>query len=273
MGAAITSCIAQGTVTREELWVTSKLWNTYHAKEHVEIACRRTLKDLNLEYLDLYLIHFPIALKFVPFEHRYPPEWEHEPGKEAMVLANVPYQETWEAMENLVAKGLVRSIGVSNLCCARMMDLFTYAKIPPSVNQVELHPYLQQQALIDYCKSVGVVMTGFSPLGSSSYQEIGMDQGQGVGVLQHKDIISLASKYGKSPAQVVLRWNIQRGCSVVPKSTNAGRLAENIDVFDFELTTSDMNQMSAMDRHLRYNDPGEFCKGMGFPLTGVPIYN
>ena len=120
------------------MFITSKLWNTYHAPEHVEAACRKSLKDLGLEYLDLYLIHFPISQKFVPFDVRYPPKWAYDPDAEKpkMELVSIPISNTWEAMETLVKKGLVRDIGLSNWNCQGLRDIFSYAKINPSVLQV-----------------------------------------------------------------------------------------------------------------------------------------
>ena len=142
------------------------------------------------------------------------------------------------------------------------------------MNQVESHPYLQQQALVRFCERNGIAVTAFSPLGSSSYIELNMDNGHGIGVLKEPKVTSIAKKYGKTAAQVVLRWNVQRGCTIVPKSTNAGRLAENIGLFDFELDDADMQTMASLDRGLRYNDPGEFAKGFGreWAENGYPIY-
>jgi diketogulonate reductase-like aldo/keto reductase len=248
VGAAIASSLNAGVCTRDELWVTSKLWNTYHAKEHVEAACRKTLADLGLDYLDLYLVHFPISLKFVPFEKRYPPEWIYDPdaADPQMIIADVPISETWAAMENLKSKGLVRNIGVSNFTCQSLMDLLKYCKIAPAVNQVESHPYLTQPKLMQFCKSAGIVVTAFSPLGSSSYIELGM--AKDVGVLNETAVASIGKKHNKTPAQVVLRWNVQRGCSIVPKSVKAARLAENISIFDFELDESEMATMTSLNR-------------------------
>jgi len=134
-GQGIKKAIDEGVVKREDLWITSKLWNTYHRKEHVLDVCKRSLKDLGLEYLDLYLIHFPISLKFVPFETRYPPEWVHDPSSAdpRMEEDMVSFQETWQAMEQLVKDGLVKNIGVCNTGVALLRDVFTYAEIKPSV--------------------------------------------------------------------------------------------------------------------------------------------
>lgn len=164
----------QPTVKRSDLFVTSKLWNTYHRPEHVEAACRKTLADLGLDYLDLYLIHFPIPLKFVPFETRYPPEWTHDPsGENVMVPDPVSISETWSAMESLVEKGLVKDIGVANFNAALILELLKKSKIKPAVNQIELHPHLSQDRLVEFCKAKGIAVTGFSPLGSGSYIELG----------------------------------------------------------------------------------------------------
>ncbi len=168
VGEGIAAAIEAGIVKREELWVTSKLWNTYHRSEHVEPAIRRTLADLRLDYVDLYLIHFPIATRYVPFETRYPPEWIYDPTAETprMELDSVPISETWAAMEGLVAAGLAANIGVCNFNTAGLRDLLAHAKLPPAVLQVELHPYNQQPQLVRYCQQEGIALTGFSPLGA-----------------------------------------------------------------------------------------------------------
>ena len=155
VGLGIRNVINSGVVTRKDLFVTSKLWNTYHEPQHVEAACRKSLNDLGLEYLDLYLIHFPISLKFVPFEKRYPPEWLYDPESEdkRMEFEDVPVQDTWRAMEALVEKGLVRNIGVSNWNCQGLRDLFSYAKIKPTVLQVGSAKDRQKHMLISLCRS------------------------------------------------------------------------------------------------------------------------
>lgn len=157
MGAGIKKAIDAGICKREDLFITSKLWNTYHRKENVEAACKKSLSDLGLDYLDLYLIHFPISLKYVPIEQRYPPEWMSDAG--VMEIDPVPYRETYEAMQELQKKGLTKAIGVSNLCCHGLQDVLSYATIKPAVNQVELHPYLRQESLVNFNQANGVVVT------------------------------------------------------------------------------------------------------------------
>mmetsp|Transcript_1061 Transcript_1061/g.1757 ORF Transcript_1061/g.1757 Transcript_1061/m.1757 type:complete len:320 (-) Transcript_1061:263-1222(-) len=273
VGRGIKQAIDDGIVKREELWITSKLWNTYHKAEHVELACRKSMEDLQLDYLDLYLIHFPIAMKYVPIETRYPPEWIYDPAApdpKIVLEPNAPMHLTWAAMEGLVSSGLTKRIGVCNFNVQLLMDLFSYATVPPYTNQVELHPYLTQQALVDYCQSKGLKMTAFSPLGSPSYVELNMDQGLGKGLLDHPDILAVASAHNKTSAQVLLRWNVQRDICVIPKASQMAHLAENCAIFDFELTSEEMERISALNKNARFNDPGEFCKGMG---GAIPIYS
>jgi D-xylose reductase len=270
VGAGIARAVREGLVTREELWITSKLWNTYHAPEHVEAACRKSLDDLGLEYLDLYLIHFPISLKFVPFETRYPPEWVHDPAalKPCMEFAQVPMHRTWAAMEELVLKGLVRNIGACNFNTQTMRDILSYARIPPAVLQVEIHPYNGQELLVRFCKEEGIVVTAFSPLGSSSYVELNMATGNDSCMLEPV-VKDMAQTKGKTPAQILLRWGLERGMAIIPKSTKVARLKENIGLLDFTLSAEDMQQLATLERGRRFNDPGAFTLGMN---TFCPIY-
>ena len=207
----------------------------------------------------------------MPFDERYPPEWLHDPKgpRPRMEPAAVPLAETWGAMEELVAAGLVRNIGVCNYGVGLMRDLLSYAKVKPAVLQVELHPYLTQEKLLRFCRESGVAVTGFSPLGALSYLSIGM-AGAGESVLEQPVVQAAARRLGRTPAQVVLRWGVQRGTAVVPKTVRADRLAENLAVFDFELTAEEMAGIAALDRNRRFNDPGVFCeKAFG---TFFPIY-
>lgn len=261
VGRGIRQALEAGLCRREELWVTSKLWNTYHRREHVRPALERTLSDLGLDVLDLYLIHFPIALEYVPFEHRYPPGWLFDPeaAEPKMQPVRVPFRETWAAMEDLVDAGLVRNIGVCNCNCALLRELLAECRIPPSVLQIELHPFLTQEKLLRFCREAGIAVTGFSPLGALSYLALGMAE-PGESLLHQPVVTAAAIRHGRSPAQIVLRWGIERGTAIVPMTSRIERLAENLNLFDFALTPEEHRDISALDRHRRFNDPGVFCE-------------
>lgn len=269
-GEGIRRALAEGLCTREDLWITSKLWNTFHHPQHVREACEKTLSDLGLDYLDLYLIHFPISLRYVPIAERYPPEWIFDPQVEhpEMVIDPVPLADTWRAMESLVPAGLVRNIGVCNYNSALLHDLMAYASIKPAMLQIESHPYLTQQRLIRLAHHYDIAVTAFSPLGAGSYVELSMASDQD-SVLQQPVVKDIASRVQRTPAQVVLRWGIQRGTSVIPKTSRAERLAENLSVFDFTLSENDMAAISALNQNRRFNDPGAFCElafGKFYPI-------
>jgi len=261
VGAGLAAAVRAGLCRREDLWVTSKLWNTYHEPKHVRAACERSLRDLRLDVLDLYLVHFPIALAFVPFEERYPPEWIFDPkaAHPAMKPIHVPYADTWGAMEDLQRAGLVKRIGVCNLTISLLRDLLSSCSIRPAVHQMELHPYLAQPRQLRYCEQEKIAVTAFSPLGAPSYVPLGMASA-GESVLVDPIVTAIASVHGRTAAQTVLRWGVQRGCAVIPKTGNPTRLQENVALFDFELSRAEMDAISALDRNRRYNDPGYFCE-------------
>ncbi len=261
VGIGIKQALDEGLCTREELWITSKLWNTDHRAEHVRPSLLKTMNDLQVDYLDLYLIHFPIALKHVPHDQLYPADWIYDLNAECpkMELDNVPISETWKAMEELVEEGLVRNIGVCNFSTGLIHDLLSYAKIKPAVVQVEVHPYFTQEKLIRLCRERDIAVTAFSPLGALSYVSLNMAQNSD-NVLGEQVVLTAAKRLSKSPAQVVLRWGIQRHVSIIPKSSNPKRQLENLQLFDFSLTDQEMSEISALNRNQRFNDPGEFCE-------------
>ncbi|KAF9582197.1 hypothetical protein BGW38_000522 [Lunasporangiospora selenospora] len=259
VGQGIKRAIDDGLVTREELFITSKLWNTYHRKEHVPQAFNRSLTDLGLDYIDLYLIHFPICLKYVPFEQLYPPEWGNNE------IDPVPVHETWAAMEALVETGKCKNIGVSNFSASLLMDVMSYAKIKPAILHIEIHPYLNNDELVKYAQSQGLQITGYSNFGPLSYTSLGMPAAvNAVPLFQQPDLTQIATHHKKTVAQVILRWLIQRKIAVIPKSSNPKIIAENADVFDFELSGKEMETIMGIDRKLRFNDPGFYAK--------IPIY-
>lgn len=272
VGDGLQRVLSAGHCRRDDLWITSKLWNTYHAPEHVRPALERTLRDLRLDVLDLYLIHFPIALRFVPFEERYPPEWVYDPqaAEPRMELVPVPLSDTWHAMEELVRAGLVRNIGICNVNSGLLRDLLAHAEIPPAVLQIESHPFLTQEKLIRFCREQGIAVTAFSPLGAASYFSLGMAE-RSESVLEQPAVGDIAATHNRTPAQIVLRWAVQRGTAVIPKTSRPERLTENIRLFDFELTPDEMSAISELNRNRRFNDPGEFCE-QAFG-TFCPIYD
>lgn len=270
-GQGLSAAISSGSVAREDLWITSKLWNTHHRREHVRPAVEKSLRDLGLDYLDLYLIHFPIAQKHVPIEVRYPPGWFYDPdaANPRVEADRVPIIETWRAMEDLVREGLVREIGVCNFGVSLLRDLLNQADLPPAMLQVEMHPYLTQEKLTRFCHESNIAVTAFSPLGAQSYFQLNMAEA-GESLIEHETIKAIASAHDRSPAQVLLRWGVQRGTSVVPKTSHADRLKENIAIFDFELSADEMAMISGLDRYRRFNDPGDFCQSAF--NTFFPIY-
>ncbi|KAM3964455.1 aldo-keto reductase 1B-like [Aphomia sociella] len=241
VGQAIREKISEGVVKRENLFVTSKLWNTFHSPDWVETAVKLTLSDLGLEYIDLYLIHWPMAYK-----EGYDLNPVDENGKR--IFSDVDYVDTWKAMEKLVEKGLVKSIGLSNFNQKQIDRVLEIANIKPVTNQVEVHPYLYQQKLFNFCKMRDIVLTAYSPLGSPQRSWAKEDD---LNVLVDPVVKKIAEKYGKTPAQVLIRCCIDRGIMVVPKSANKTRLAENFDIWDFKLSNDDIKELSNLDCNFR----------------------
>ncbi|KAI8977528.1 xylose reductase [Mycotypha africana] len=261
VGKGINRAISEGIVKREDLFVVSKLWNTYHNKAHVRAAMDRTLKDLNLDYVDLYIIHFPVPCQYVDPKEQYPGPWTID-GK--MKIEKSPMHELWAEMEKLVDAGLARNIGISNFNCQIIMDLLTYAKYKPATLQIELHPYLQQRELVKWVKEQGLQVTAYSSFGPSSYVKLTKDAKTVTPLFEHDMIKSIADKHKKTPAQVLLRWAIDQEIAVIPKSMSSDRMKSNIDVFDFKLDEKDHADIKKLDENLRFNSL--FAYGIPVPL-------
>ncbi len=262
IGAAMQAAIAAGDVTREELFVTSKLWNDAHGAADVRPALERTLADLQLESLDLYLMHWPVALKPGVFFPRT--------AADLVSLDEVPLTETWRAMEACQQAGLVRNIGVSNFSASKVEALADAADVPISVNQVEAHPYLAQCELIERCVARGVHVTAYSPLGSPDRPDV-LKKDDEPDLLGHPVIADIAASLGASNAQVLLAWAIQRGTSVIPKSVNAERLQQNLSAVNVLLGDAEMETITALDGPYRFVD-GRFWAPEGSPYTYENIW-
>src|SRR3989442_427476 len=214
--ADVGEAVRESGIPREDLFVTTKLWNSDQGYDSALRACESSLKRLGLEYLDLYLVHFPV------------PDVR---------------KESWRAMETLFKKGRCRAIGVSNFTIRHLEELTEESDVIPSVNQVEFHPFLYQKELLDYCQGKRIQVEAYSPLARGER-------------LKHSRIIFLAKKYSKTPAQLMIRWGIQHGDVVIPKSTREDRIRENSQVFDFDISDDDMMSLDSLNEDLRLNwDP------------------
>lgn len=217
----------------------------------------------SIDYFDLYLIHFPIALKYVDPSVRYPPGWADENNN--VTAAKAPLHETYAAMEELVDDGLAKSIGISNYSGSLILDLFRYARIQPSTLQIEHHPYLTQEPLVKLCNDHGIRVTAYSSFGPQSFLELDMQMAKDTPLLFDHDVVKkIADKHGKSPAQVLLRWATQRGVAVIPKSNNQGRLLQNLDVCSFDLEQSEIDAVSGLNQGIRFNNPPSY--GVNMPI-------
>lgn len=240
---------------REELFIVSKLWNTFHDGDRVEPIVKKQLADWGIDYFDLYLVHFPVALEYVDPSVRYPPGWFYD-GKSEIRPGKATIQETWTAMEALVEKGLAKSIGISNFQAQLIYDLLRYAKIRPATLQIEHHPYLVQQELLNLAKREGIAVTAYSSFGPASFVEFNMQHAVKLTPLMEDETIKkIAAKYNRAPSQVLLRWATQRGLAIIPKSSRHETMVSNLHSTDFDLSEEDIATISAFDRGIRFNQP------------------
>lgn len=267
VGQGIQTALQKKSISRDALWVTSKLWNSFHRPEDVILALKRSLTALRLDYLDLYLMHWPIAFaKHVGLDF---PNASNR--NDYLTLEEVPLIETWQAMEEAVSQGLIQHIGVSNFSEKKLTALLKDATIQPAVNQVECHPYLAQPGLLDYCHQQNIVVTAYAPLGSPALPDR-LRKGDEPILLSHELLIYIGEAHNATPAQIMLAWQLQRHVAVIPKSTNKERMAQNLASTNITLTENDITNINALDKHQRYFS-GEFFEGEGSPYTANTIFD
>lgn len=260
IGEGLRSKIREGTVKREELFIVTKLWNTFHHEEDVVPACKESLKNFGLDYVDCYLMHWPCAQKSV--------------GKlnPTLPFANIADEEyditkTWKAMEECVKLGLVKSIGLSNFNSQQIKRILDNCTIKPVLNQIEVTPFMNQKKLIKFCRDYSIEIMAYSPLGSPTR-----------GWLKANDLVlalddarlkNIGNKYGKSGAQVVLRYVYQQGAIPIPKSSNVERLKQNIDIFNFELNKDDISVIDEFNCGVRVCHAEEMKNNQEYPFNLV----
>ncbi|RWS01922.1 aldo-keto reductase-like protein [Dinothrombium tinctorium] len=260
IGKAIKEVIDKGIVQREELFITSKCWSTFHSREKVMKCCKQSLSDLGLEYLDLYLIHLPMG--FAEDREIYPKD-----ASGNFIYSDVDYVETWQGMEDCYDIGLVKSLGLSNFNSEQIVRILSKAKVKPVMLQVECHPYLNQTQLIDFCKKHNILVTGYSPFGSP--ERPGAKPGD-LSLLDDLKLKEIADKYNKTTAQILLRYQVERGVIPIPKSVNPSRIWSNIQIFDFNLNQEDISLINGLSRNHRYIS-AEFLRDHKYFPYNIPF--
>lgn len=256
VGRGIREAISEGTVAREEIFATSKLWNCFHAPKDVKRGCQETLDALGLDYVDLYLMHWPVAFRTGKIMPQSPEDF--------WPLPELPLSKTFEAMLELREQKLVKSVGVSNFSVTKLEQLIAESGAVPAVNQVELHPYNPQMELLSYCREKGIHITAYSPLGSGDRPD-SMKASNEPSLLENERVKTISAKAGLSPAQLLIAWAIDRGTSAIPKSANPKRIAENLSAASYNLADADRMALDNIEIQFRYVNPqGWFIPGVTY---------
>ncbi len=260
VGQGISDAIGDGLVKRKELFVTSKLWNDSHRHEDVRPALEKSLRNLGLSYLDLYLMHWPIAFK--------PGTSFAEHREEFYTYKDIPLTQTWEAMQEQKAMGATKHIGVSNFNRDKLKELLDMGGEKPEMNQVEMHPFLPQASLVDFCRVNGILMTAYSPLGSPDSR--GERHKNDPRLMENNTVADIAKKHSATVGQILIAWSIARGIAVIPKSVNQARIVENLKAAELELTAQDMDDLANVGIKHRFVDGSIFTgKQSPYKLTDL----
>ena len=256
VGAGIKKCIDEGIVKREDIFITTKLWLTEWKPEDVEKTVKLSLEQLQVDYIDLLLIHQSVFMtlpKALDEKRRQGyffdrPKITDDDPKYRLGYNIDNLKQTWGSMEEVCRAGLVHSIGVSNFSAKRVNDLLSFCSIKPAVNQIELHPYLQQWETKEALAKNDIYLMAYFPLGGAAH----VRAGDVAGPMDDPVIKRIAENHHKSPAQIMIRWAVQRGTICIPKSVHEERIKENCNIFDFELSEEEMSEMKALDKRFRF---------------------
>src|SRR5690606_15505778 len=243
IGEALAEIFAEGKIFREDIFITSKLWNDSHGEGQVIPAIEESLKKLRLNYLDLYLIHWPVAFRYGVKSPKTPDDY--------LSPEEAPLSETWKQMEKALELGLTKHIGVSNFSIKKLQNLIDKCNVIPEMNQVEMHPLLPQNELLDFCRENEILMTAYSPLGSGDRAK-SMKAGDEPNMLDLDVIKNIAKKHNALPAQILISWHTNRGCAAIPKSVTKEHILSNFQAADVELDENDMKAISEIKERYRY---------------------
>ncbi|KPM49132.1 aldo/keto reductase [Jiulongibacter sediminis] len=261
IGQAFTDAFAAGETSRDKIFVTSKLWNNRHRTEQVKPALELTLKNLQLDYLDLYLIHWPVVLKD---DSMYP-----QTAEDLVSLQTTPLEDTWKGMIAVKETGLTKHIGVSNFSPAKIKKVEGATGVRPEMNQVESHLFHQQNELKTFCDQSGILFTAYSPLGSADRPANRIADNE-PRLFDNETIKKIAEEVDASPAQVMLAWAVNRGTSVIPKSVNPERLKQNLAAADIDLSEDQMNELAKVNKDYRYIKGDFWCiEGSDYSLESL----